>query len=92
MTRRPAPEQQNKYAERWDLRCLFLALHESVSFHIVGSEGDQFEPNQVIKSRERLGGYGLDIRVAPGGHMTTSEQPEQPEQLARIIQEVGPKG
>ncbi len=48
----------------------------------------QFEPNQVIKSRERLGEYGLDIRMVPGGHMTTAEQPEQ---LARIIQEVGPK-
>ena len=28
------------------------------------------------------------IRMVPGGHMTTSEQPEQ---LAQIIQEVGPK-
>ncbi len=59
-----------------------------MSFHVVGSEGDQFEPNQVVKSRERLGEYGLDIRMVPGGHMTTAEQPEQ---LARIIQEVGPK-
>ncbi len=81
-------EHQTKYAERWDLRRLFLALRESVSFHVVGSEGDQFEPNQVIKSRERLGEYGLDIRMVPGGHMTTAEQPEK---LARIIQEVGPK-
>ncbi len=81
-------EHQTKYAERWDLRRLFLALRESVSFHVVGSEGDQFEPNQVIKSRERLGKYGLDIRMVSGGHMTTAEQPEQ---LARIIQEAGPK-
>ena len=91
---RPEPERQSKYANRWDLRRLFLALYESVSFHVVGSEGDQFEPNPVIKSRERLAGYGLDIRIVPGGHMTTSEQPEQPEQpeqLARIILEVGPK-
>jgi surfactin synthase thioesterase subunit len=61
-------------------------LQESVSFHIVGSEGDIFEPNQVVKARERLGDHGLDIRMLPGGHMTTSEQPEQ---LARIIEEVG---
>ena len=81
-------EHQAKYAERWDLRRLFLALRESVSFHVVGSEGDQFEPNQVVKARERLGEYGLDIRLVPGGHMTTHEQPEQ---LVRIIQELGPK-
>ena len=81
-------EHQTRYAERWDLRRLFLALRDSVSFHIVGSEGDQFEPNQIVKSRERLGEYGLDIRMVPGGHMTTSEQPEQ---LAQIIQEVGPR-
>ena len=81
------PEHQAQYAERWDLRRLFLALRESVSFHVVGSEGDVFEPNQVVKARERLGDHGLDIRMVPGGHLTTSEQPEQ---LARIIEDVGP--
>lgn len=80
-------EHRSHYGERWDLRRLYLALQESVSFHIVGSEGDIFEPNQVVKARERLGDRGLDIRMLPGGHMTTSEQPEQ---LARIIEEVAP--
>ena len=46
------------------------------------------EPNQVIKARERLGDQGLDIRMVPGGHLTTLEQPEP---LARIIEEVGPR-
>jgi pimeloyl-ACP methyl ester carboxylesterase len=80
-------EHRSRYEERWDLRRLYLALQDSVSFHIVGSEGDIFEPNQVVKARERLGDQGLDIRMVSGGHMTTSEQPEQ---LARIIEEVGP--
>ena len=80
-------EHRAQYTERWDLRRLYLALRESVSFHIVGSDGDIFEPNQVVKARERLGDHGLDIRMVPGGHMTTSEHPEQ---LARIIEEVGP--
>ena len=61
---------------------------ESVSFHVVGSEGDQFEPNQVVKARERLGEQGLDVRLVPGGHMTLHEQPDQ---IVRIIQELGPK-
>ncbi len=81
-------EHQAKYAERWDLRRLFLALRDSVSFHVVGSEGDQFEPNQVVKARERLGDQGLDIRLVPGGHMTTAEHPEL---LTQIIQELGPE-
>jgi len=80
-------EHRSRYGERWDLRRLYLALRETVSFHLVGSEGDIFEPNQVVKARERLGDQGLDIRMVPGGHMTTSEEPEQ---LARIIEEVGP--
>ncbi len=76
-------EHRSRYGERWDL---YLALQESVSFHVVGSEGDIFEPNQVVKARERLGDHGLDVRMVPGGHITTSEQPEE---LARIIEEVG---
>ena len=59
-----------------------------MSFHVVGSEGDQFEPNQVVKARERLGERGLDIRMLPGGHLVTSEQPKL---LAKIIRELGSK-
>jgi len=81
-------DEHKANADRWDLRRVFLASRESVSFHIVGSEGDPFEPNQIVKARERLGEYGIDIRVLPGGHLTTSEYPEL---LAQIIQELGPK-
>jgi pimeloyl-ACP methyl ester carboxylesterase len=81
-------DEHKANSDRWDLRRVFLASRESVSFHIVGSEGDPFEPNQIVKARERLGEYGLDIRVLPGGHLTTSEHPEQ---LAQIIQELGSK-
>lgn len=81
-------DEHKAHAERWDLRSVFLASAESVSFHIVGSEDDPFEPYQIVKARERLGGHGVDIRVLPGGHMTTSEHPGL---LAEIIQELGPK-
>ena len=81
-------DEHKAHADRWDLRRVFLASRGSVSFHIVGSEGDPFEPNQIVKARKRLGAYGLDIRVLPGGHLTTSEHPEL---LAQIIQELGPK-
>ena len=81
-------DEHKAHADRWDLRRVFLASRDSVSFHIVGSEGDPFEPNQIVKARERLGEYGIDVRVLPGGHLTTSEQPEE---LARVIQELGPE-
>ena len=81
------PEHQQHYAERWDLERLFSALGESVSFHVVGSEDDPFEHKQVTKARERLGPQGLEIRMLPGGHLTTSEQPQA---LARIIAELAP--
>ncbi len=81
-------DEHQANADRWDLRRVFLALRESVSFHVVGSEGDQFEPNQIVKARERLGEYGLDVRVVAGGHLTTSEHPEL---LAEIIEELVPR-
>ena len=81
-------DQHKRNAERWDLGRLFHALNESVSFHIVGSEEDPFEWRQAIVARERLGGNGLDVRILPGGHLTTSEHPEL---LAKIIREVGPQ-
>ena len=69
-------DEHQANAERWDLRRLFLTLRDSVSFHIVGSKGDLFEPRQIEKAKESLEQYGLDIRVLPGGHLTTSEHPE----------------
>ena len=80
-------DQHKRNAARWDLGRLFHALKDSVSFHIVGSEEDPFEWRQAVAARERLGCYGLDVRILPGGHLTTSEHPDL---LANIIQEVGP--
>ena len=56
---------------------------------VFGFDDDAELLNVVLncKARERLGNEGLDIRMVPGGHLTTLEQPEH---LARIIEEVGP--
>ena len=72
-------------AERWDLGRIFHASKDTVSFHIVGSEEDPFEGRQAVAARKRLGAFGLDVRILPGGHLTTSEHPDL---LAKIIQEV----
>ena len=81
-------DQHKRNSERWDLGRIFHASRDAVSFHVVGSEDDPFEGRQAGAARERLGAYGLDVRVLPGGHLTTSEHPEL---LAQIIQEVGPQ-
>ena len=59
-----------------ELERLFPALRETVSFHLVGSEGDNLEFNQILKAQERLGSYEIDIQVISGGHMATIERPE----------------
>jgi len=62
-------------ADRLDLLSIYHRMTDHVTFHIVGSERDQFEPRQVKLAKARLGKYGVDIRTIPGGHMITSEQP-----------------
>ena len=80
-------DHHKRNSERLDLGRLYHGARGTVSFHIVGSEQDPFEGRQALAARERLGGYGLDVRILPGGHLTTSEHPDL---LARIIEEVGP--
>lgn len=80
-------DEHKANADRWDLRRAVVESGGSVSFHVVGTEDDPFEPNQIVRARERLREFSLDIRVLPGGHMATSEQPEA---LAEIIQELAP--
>ena len=80
-------DQHKANSERWNLARLFEASRGKVSFHIVGSKEDPFEGRQAIVARERLGAQGLDVRILPGGHLTTSEHPQL---LAEIIREVGP--
>jgi len=78
-------DEHKKHAERLDLLNIYKEMCNELSFHIVGSEKDQFEPNQIVKAKERLGKYNVDIRMVPGGHMTTSEYPDL---LANIIKEL----
>ena len=78
-------DEHNANGKRLDLLSIYREMKDRVEFHIVGSEKDQFEPRQVKLAKERLGNYGVDIRVIPGGHMVTSEQPQL---LTNIILEL----
>jgi len=72
-------------AERLNLSRLFQSSKDMVSFHVVGSEEDQFEGRQAILANERLGNQGLSVEIIPGGHLSTSEKPEL---LAKFILDV----
>lgn len=78
-------DEHKKNAARWNLQRLYQDMHRSVSFHIVGSDSDPFEWDQIIKAQERLGDTALDIRVLTGGHLSTSEHPKK---LCDIIVEL----
>ena len=76
--------EHNAHAKRWDFARLYRALRASVSFCIVGSGEDPYEPKQIVAARARLGAESLDIRMTPGGHLTTAEYPDL---LADLIRE-----
>ena len=78
-------EEHRANAERWNLARLYLALRPTVRFHLAGSVEDPYEPRQIVAARERLGAYGVDVRLFPGGHMTTAEHPDL---LAQAIHEL----
>ena len=68
--------------DRLDFGRLFRAYRDRIPFLVGGSDEDPFEHRQVDLAEERLAGPGLQIERLPGGHLTTSEQPEA---LAALI-------
>jgi len=69
-------DEHKANGERLNLATIVEKMHRDVRFIVVGSDKDQFEPRQVTLAKERVSRYGVDIRVLPGGHMITMEQPQ----------------
>ena len=69
-------DEHKANGERLNLLPIVEKMHNDVSFYIVGSDKDQFEPRQVTLAKERISKYGVDIQVLPGGHMITMERPQ----------------
>jgi pimeloyl-ACP methyl ester carboxylesterase len=69
---------------RLDFGRIFDAYQGEIPFVVGGSDDDPFEHRQVTLAQERLGARGLTIAHLPGGHLTTSEQPQA---LARLVQD-----
>lgn len=68
--------------DRLDFGRLFNAYHDQFPFLVGGSDEDAFEHRQVELAQERLEKLDLRIERLPGGHFTTSEQPQA---LAALI-------
>ena len=68
--------------DRLDFGRLFQAYRGQFPFLVGGSDEDPFEHRQVDLAEERLGKLGLQIERLPGGHLTTSEDPQA---LAALI-------
>ena len=68
--------------DRLDFGSLFKTYRDQFPFLVGGSDEDPFEHRQLEFAQQRLGKLGLRIEHLPGGHFTTSEQPEA---LAALI-------
>jgi pimeloyl-ACP methyl ester carboxylesterase len=68
--------------DRLDFGRLFKAYRDQFPFLVGGSDEDPFEHRQVGLAQDRLGKLGIGIERLPGGHFTTSEQPQA---LAALI-------
>lgn len=68
---------------RLDFGRIFDAYHNEMPFFVGGSTEDPFEHRQVDLARTRLASPGLEIGRLPGGHLTTSEQPQA---LAHLVE------
>ena len=67
-------DEHKANGERLNLLPIVEKMRKDVSFYIIGSDKDQFEPRQVKLAKERLGKYGVEIQVLSGGHMIPVEQ------------------
>ena len=75
-------EDQRAEGDRLDFGHLFKTYRGQFPVLVGGSDEDLFEHRQVDLAQERMGKVGFRIERLPGGHLTTSEQPEA---LATLI-------
>ena len=76
-------EEHRRNAQRWALAAIARELDGKVAFYVGGSDEDPYEHRQIPAARERA--PQAEVLTFPGGHLTTSEQPDL---LAAAIREV----
>mmetsp|Transcript_22608 Transcript_22608/g.49353 ORF Transcript_22608/g.49353 Transcript_22608/m.49353 type:complete len:400 (+) Transcript_22608:98-1297(+) len=71
-------DEHKQRAERWDFPMLYRSYckDQGISFHLVYSEQDEFEQNQVALIQRRMKPYAdkVQLEKIAGGHMANFEQ------------------
>jgi pimeloyl-ACP methyl ester carboxylesterase len=75
--------EHRRHARRWDLAAIARDLGGTVALYVGGSDHDPYEHRQIQATRERV--PQAEILTFPGGHLTTSEHPDQ---LAAAIRDI----
>jgi pimeloyl-ACP methyl ester carboxylesterase len=75
--------EHRRLAQRWDLAAIARDLDGTVALYVGGSDEDAYEHRQFQAARERV--PQAEILTFPGGHLTTSEHPDQ---LAAAIRDI----
>jgi pimeloyl-ACP methyl ester carboxylesterase len=83
-------DEHKRNAARWDLARLTVSLGNELTWNIVGSALDPFEPRQLRAARQRLDPALVRIHNLPGGHLATSEHPDLLASLIRALQQSRP--
>lgn len=77
--------EHHRLAQRWDLAANARDLDGTVALYVGGSDGDAYEHRQLQATRERV--PQAEILTFPGGHLTTSENPDLLAAAIRAIAE-----
>lgn len=77
--------EHHRLAQRWDLAAIARDLDGTVALYVGGSDGDAYEHRQLQATRERV--PQAEILTFPGGHLTTSENPDLLAAAIRAIAE-----
>jgi pimeloyl-ACP methyl ester carboxylesterase len=89
-------DEHKQNPKRWNLYHVYLDFckDQGITFHIVGSEQDQFEHRQIQLARKRLGDYYPDIKIEtiPGGHLSMSEQADRIVDCIHLLTRKGENG
>jgi len=75
--------EHRRHADRWDLAAIARDTGGTVAFYVGGSDEDPYEHRQIPATRQRV--PQAEVLTFPGGHLTTSEQPDL---LAAAIRDI----
>jgi pimeloyl-ACP methyl ester carboxylesterase len=76
-------KEHRRHAQRWNLAAIARELDGTVPLYVGGSAEDPYEHRQIQATRDRV--REAEVLTFPGGHLTTSEHPDQ---LAAAVRDI----